>query len=58
MRCAFVRDERRALQLLKTSHLNAMIKWYSLVVGIEVQFRNDVAAWTTNDQANHRVAEG
>ena len=41
---------------LKTSHLNEMIKWYSLVVGAEVQFRNDVAAWTSNDQANHRVA--
>jgi catechol 2,3-dioxygenase len=41
---------------LKTSHLNEMIEWYSLVVGVEVQFRNDVAAWTSNDQANHRVA--
>ena len=41
---------------LKTSRLNEMIKWYSLVVGAEVQFRNDVAAWTSNDQANHRVA--
>jgi catechol 2,3-dioxygenase len=40
---------------LKTSHLDEMIKFYSLVVGVEVQFRNDVAAWTTNDQANHRV---
>ena len=41
---------------LKTSRLNEMIKWYSLVVGAEVQFRNDVGAWTTNDQANHRIA--
>jgi catechol 2,3-dioxygenase len=40
---------------LKTSHLDEMIKFYSLVVGVEIQFRNDVAAWTTNDQANHRV---
>jgi hypothetical protein len=30
--------------------------WYSLVVGVEIQFRNDVAAWTSNDQANHRIA--
>jgi catechol 2,3-dioxygenase len=40
---------------LKTSHLDEMIKWCSLVVGVEVQFRDDVAAWTSNDQANHQV---
>jgi hypothetical protein len=28
----------------------------SLVLGVEVQFRNDVAAWTANDEANHRIA--
>ena len=41
---------------MKTSHLNEMIKWYALVVGTQVQFRNETAAWTTNDGANHRIA--
>jgi catechol 2,3-dioxygenase len=33
-----------------------MITWYGLVIGAEVQFRDQVAAWTTNDAANHRIA--
>ena len=41
---------------LKTSRLTEMIDWYKLVVGVEVMFVNDVAAWTTNDAANHRIA--
>jgi catechol 2,3-dioxygenase len=41
---------------LKTSRLDEMVEWYSLVIGATVQFRNDVAAWTTNDDANHRIA--
>jgi catechol 2,3-dioxygenase len=41
---------------MKTSHLDEMIKWYALVVGTQVQFRNQTAAWTTNDGANHRIA--
>lgn len=41
---------------MKTSHLDEMIKWYGLVVGTQVQFRNETAAWTTNDGANHRIA--
>jgi catechol 2,3-dioxygenase len=41
---------------MKTSRLDEMIKWYALVIGAKVQFRNDVAAWTTNDEANHRIA--
>ena len=41
---------------MKTSHLDEMIKWYALVLGTEVQFRNETAAWTTNDEANHRIA--
>lgn len=41
---------------LKTSRLDEMVKWYALVIGAEVQFRNDVAAWTSNDEANHRIA--
>jgi catechol-2,3-dioxygenase len=40
---------------MKTSRLDDMIEWYALVLGTQVQFRNDVAAWTTNDQANHRI---
>ncbi|HWM84007.1 MAG TPA: VOC family protein [Pseudolabrys sp.] len=41
---------------LKTSRLDEMIKWYSFVVGAQVQFRDAGAAWMTNDDANHRVA--
>lgn len=41
---------------MKTSRLDEMIKWYALVVGAEVQFRDGVAAWMTNDAANHRIA--
>jgi len=41
---------------MKTSHLDEMIKWYVLVVGTQVQFRNQTVAWTTNDGANHRIA--
>ena len=40
----------------KTSRLDEMIDWYGLVVGTQVQFRDAVAAWTTNDTANHRIA--
>lgn len=40
----------------KTSRLGEMIEWYALVTGAKVNFRNDVAAWTTNDEANHRIA--
>ena len=41
---------------IKTSHLDEMITWYGLVIGAEVQFGDQVAAWTTNDAANHRIA--
>ncbi len=41
---------------MKTSHLDEMIAWYGLVIGAKVQFKNPVAAWTTNDAANHRIA--
>ena len=40
---------------IKTSHLDEMIAWYALVVGAQVQFRDKVAAWMTNDAANHRL---
>ena len=41
---------------IKTSHLDEMIAWYGIVIGAQVQFRDQVAAWTTNDAANHRIA--
>jgi catechol 2,3-dioxygenase len=41
---------------IKTSRLDEMIAWYGLVIGAKVQFKNPVAAWTTNDAANHRIA--
>jgi catechol 2,3-dioxygenase len=41
---------------IKTSRLDEMIAWYGQVIGAEVNFRDNVAAWTTNDNANHRIA--
>jgi catechol-2,3-dioxygenase len=41
---------------MKTSRLDEMIEWYGLVLGTQVQFRNEVSAWTSNDEANHRIA--
>jgi catechol-2,3-dioxygenase len=41
---------------IKTSRLDEMIKWYEFVLGAKVQFRDQGAAWMTNDAANHRVA--
>ena len=40
----------------KTSRLAEMVAWYALVVGAEVQFQDAMAAWLTNDGANHRIA--
>jgi catechol-2,3-dioxygenase len=40
---------------MKTSHLDEMIAWYALVIGAQVQFRDQAAAWMTNDEANHRI---
>jgi catechol-2,3-dioxygenase len=40
----------------KTKRLDEMIEWYGKVVGMVPNFRDSVAAWMTNDQANHRVA--
>ena len=34
---------------IKTSRLDEMIAWYGQVIGAQVQFRDQVAAWTTND---------
>jgi catechol-2,3-dioxygenase len=41
---------------LKTTRLQEMIDWYALVVGSEVVFQDDMGAWLTNDEANHRIA--
>ena len=41
---------------IKTSHLQEMVDWYVLVVGVKVNFQDNNNAWTSNDEANHRVA--
>jgi catechol 2,3-dioxygenase len=41
---------------LKTTRLQAMIDWYTAVVGMTVTHRAPVGAWLTNDAANHRLA--
>jgi catechol 2,3-dioxygenase-like lactoylglutathione lyase family enzyme len=41
---------------MKTSRLAEMIAWYAAVVGASVSFRDETAAWMTNDAANHRIA--
>lgn len=41
---------------LKTTRLQEMIDWYSVVVGCKVLHQDDVGAWLSNDAANHRVA--
>ena len=41
---------------IKTSCLADMVAWYGTVIGAEVTFQDEFNAWTTNDEANHRVA--
>ena len=41
---------------IKTSRLQQMVDWYRPVAGVEVTFQDANNAWTTNDEANHRVA--
>ncbi len=41
---------------LKTTRLQELIDWYSVVVGAEVTFQDATGAWLTNDAANHRIA--
>jgi catechol-2,3-dioxygenase len=41
---------------LKTTRLEEMLAWYRDVVGLEPIFRNDIVAFTSNDEANHRLA--
>jgi len=41
---------------LRTSHLDEMLAWYGRVIGARVLYRDAFTAWTTNDEANHRMA--
>lgn len=41
---------------IKTSRLQEMVDWYRTLIGVEVNFQDEYNAWTTNDEANHRVA--
>ena len=41
---------------IKTSRLQTMVDWYALVIGAKVTFQDANNAWTTTDEANHRVA--
>ena len=40
----------------KTTRLQEMQDWYETVVGCKPSFSAPIAAWTTNDTANHRIA--
>jgi catechol 2,3-dioxygenase len=41
---------------LKTTRLQQMIDFYRTLVGAEVIFQDEVGAWLSNDDANHRIA--
>jgi catechol 2,3-dioxygenase len=41
---------------LKTTRLQEMIDFYRALVGTEVIFQDQVGAWLSNDDANHRIA--
>lgn len=41
---------------LKTTRLQEMIDFYSVLVGAEVLHQDGVGAWLSNDEANHRIA--
>jgi catechol 2,3-dioxygenase len=41
---------------LKTNKLQALIDWYSTVLGMEVVHEFPGGAWLSNDDANHRIA--
>jgi catechol 2,3-dioxygenase len=41
---------------LKTTRLQEMIDYYRVLVGAEVVFQDEVGAWLSNDEANHRIA--
>ncbi|MDI3331316.1 MAG: VOC family protein [Micrococcus sp.] len=39
-----------------TLDVDAMVRWYELVAGLQPVFYSEGAAWLTNDAANHRIA--
>lgn len=39
-----------------TMDVDAMVRWYELVVGLQPVYYAQHAAWLTNDEANHRIA--
>jgi len=41
---------------LKTTRLQEMVDFYSALVGGEVVFQDQIGAWLSNDDANHRIA--
>ncbi len=41
---------------LKTTRLQEMIDWYTIVVGMRVNFQFPGGAFLSNDEANHRLA--
>jgi catechol 2,3-dioxygenase len=41
---------------LKTTRLQEMIDFYRMLVGAQVVFQDQIGAWLSNDDANHRIA--
>jgi len=41
---------------LKTVHLQEMIDFYKVLIGVEVIHQYAMGAWMSNDEANHRIA--
>jgi catechol-2,3-dioxygenase len=41
---------------LKTTRLQEMVDYYSALVGAEVIHQDEMGAWLSNDEANHRIA--
>jgi len=41
---------------LKTTRLQEMIDFYRTLVGAQVIFQDQIGAWLSNDDANHRIA--
>ena len=41
---------------LKTTRLQEMIDFYGVLVGAEAIHQDEIGAWLSNDQANHRIA--
>jgi catechol 2,3-dioxygenase len=39
-----------------TLDVDAMVRWYELVCGLQPVYYAEHAAWLTNDEANHRIA--